>query len=285
VRWRNFLLLAACGALVSCSSTRFAYDYADTALRYMASSYLDLDPVQEQEMRSRIVQFHEWHRAKELPAYAALMRSASERAARGITAEDVAWGLASVRARYRRFSSKAAEDAAPVLATLSPDQIAVLERKFAENNRKFEKEFLASDDDKRRRAQVNRMLERFRDFAGDLTPDQEARIERFASAHESHVALRFEDRRRLQREVIAALNGQRQAQDLGRSLAETFDKPERRRSEAFIVADKAWDEDLGQLIVDLDGTLSAKQRASVVRRLSDYAKDFAALAGEKEEAA
>jgi len=284
VRWRNFLLLAACVALVSCSSTRFAYDNADTALRYMASSYLDLDPAQAEEMRLRIVQFHEWHRAHELPAYAALMRSASERAARGITAEDVAWGLASVRARYRGFAAKAAEDAAPVLATLAPDQIAVLERKFAENNRKFEAKFLASDGEKRRRAQADRMLERFRDFAGDLTPDQESRIERFALAHESHVALRFEDRRRWQRDVVAALSGQRPAQDLGRSLAEMFDKPERRRSEAFIVADNAWDEDFGQLIVELDRTLSARQRAHVVGRLSDYAKDFAALAGEKEAA-
>ena len=282
---RAAVLLAACAALAACSSTRFAYDYADTALRYMASSYLDLDPVQAEEMRTRIAQFHEWHRAKELPAYAVLMRSASERAARGVTADDVAWGLASVRARYRRFAAKAAEDAAPVLATLAPDQIAVLERKFAENNRKFEKEFLASDDERRRRAQVNRMLERFRDFAGDLTPDQEARIERFAIAHESHVALRFEDRRQWQQDVVAALNGRRPAQELGRSLAETFEKPERRRSEAFVQADKAWDEDLGRLIVELDRTLSAKQRAHVVGRLSDYAKDFAALAGEKEEAA
>ena len=70
-----------------------------------------------------------------------------------------------------------------------------------------------------------------------------------------------------------------------RDLAEMFNKPEPRRSEAFILADKAWDEDLGQLIVELDRTLSAKQRAHVVRRLSDYAKDFAVLAGEKEEAA
>lgn len=285
MRWRNFLLLAACAGLVSCSSTRFAYDYADTALRYMASSYLDLDPAQAEEMRLRIVQFHEWHRAEELPAYAALMRSASERAARGITTEDVAWGFASVRSRYRALTAKAAEDAAPVLATLAPEQIAALEHKFAENNLKFERKFLASDDEKRRRAQADRMLERFRDFAGELTDGQEASIERFALAHESHVALRFEDRRQWQRDAVAALKAQHQALELGRNLAEMFNKPERRRPEAFIVADKAWEEDLGQLIVELDGTLSAKQRARVVRRLSDYAKDFAALAGEKEEAA
>jgi hypothetical protein len=282
---RSLFVLTISALLASCSATRFAYDNADTALRYMAWAYLDLDAAQSGDLRQRVAQFHQWHRANELPAYAALMRSASERAARGITAEDVAWGLANVRARYRSFAAKAAEDAAPVLATLTPEQIAVLEGKFAENNQKFSKEFLASDDAKRGRAQTKRMLERFRDFAGDLTPGQEARIERFALAHEAHVALRFEDRRRWHRGVVAALKAKHPAQELGRNLAEMFNKPELRRSEDFIREDKRWDEDLGELIVDLDRSLSPKQRAYVVGRLSGYAEDFAALAGEKKAAA
>ncbi|HTQ75438.1 MAG TPA: DUF6279 family lipoprotein [Burkholderiales bacterium] len=283
--WRRLLVLAVCAPLASCSATRFAYDNADTALRFMSSSYLDLDAAQAEELQLRIVRFHQWHRANELPAYAALMRSASERAVRGITEGDVAWGLAAVRARYRGFAAKAAEDAAPVLATLSAEQIAALERRLDENNEKFSKKYLSADADVRRRAQAKRMLERFRDFAGDLSPEQEARIERFALVHESHVALRFEDRRQWQREMLAALRTKQPAADLGRALAGMFERPERRRTEAFIRQDRAWDEDLGRLIAELDRSLSPRQRAHVVRRLSDYADDFAALAGEKKEAA
>jgi hypothetical protein len=284
VSWRKFLLPAVCTALVSCSATRLAYDNADTALRFMASSYFDLNHEQAEDLRQRIVQLHQWHRQNELPAYAALMRSASERAGRGITADDVAWALANLRSRYRSFGAKAAEDAAPVLATLAPAQIAALEHRFAENNEKFAKEFLAADGAKRRRAQVKRVLDRFRDFAGDLTPDQEARIERFVAANDGHVGLRFEDRQHWQRDVIAALKQQHPPLELGRSLAETFSRPELRRSEAFIREDKRWDDDLGRLIVELDRSLSPSQRAHVVRRLADYANDFAALAGEKEAA-
>jgi uncharacterized protein DUF6279 len=284
VSWRRLLLLAVGAPLAACSAIRLAYDNADTAARFMVSSYLDLDATQGEELKRRLAQFHRWHRANELPAYAALMRSASERAAQGITEADVAWGLANIRARYRRFAAKAAEDAAPVLVTLGPEQIAGLERKFAENNQKFANEFLASDDAKRRRAQARRMLERFRDFAGDLTPEQESRIQRFALEHERHVALRFEDRRHWQRDVVAALKAKHHAQELARSLVEMFNRPELRRSEEFIREDKRWDDDLGELIVDLDRTLSQKQRARVVRRLLDYAEDFSVLAGEKKEA-
>ena len=277
--WRRLLLLAACTALASCSATRLAYNNADTALRFMASSYLDLNHEQAEELSQRIIQFHDWHRQNELPAYAALMRSASARAEQGITDADVAWGLSNLRAHYRRFAAKAAEDAAPVLATLAPSQVAALEHRFAENNEKYAKQFLAADGEKRRRAQEKRMLERFRDFAGDLTPEQEARIAHFVADHENHVALRFEDRERWQHELVAALKAQHPAPELGRRLAELFAHPELRRTEKFIREDRRWDEDLGQLIADLDRTLSSKQRAQVVRRLSSYAEDFAALAG------
>jgi hypothetical protein len=279
------LLAISALALAACSTTRLAYDNADTVLRFMASSYLDLDAAQSDDLTPRIVRFLQWHRSSELPVYAALLRSASRRAAEGITAEDAAWGLANVRLRYRRLAAKAAEDAAPVLATLASAQLAALERKLAEDNEKFAKKFLSSDDKERRRAQLKRMLERFRDFAGELTPEQEARIERFALAHERHVALRFEDRQRWQRDLVAALKEQREPQELGRRLAEMFTRPEPRRSEEFVREDKGWDEDLGQLIVDLDRSLSPKQRAQVVRRLSDYAEDFAVLAGRRKEAA
>ncbi|HET7766478.1 MAG TPA: DUF6279 family lipoprotein [Burkholderiales bacterium] len=282
---RTIPLLAACALLGACSATRFAYDNADTLLRFMASSYFDLDSAQAEDMRLRIVRLHQWHRTSELPAYAALMRSASERAARGITAEDVAWGLENVRSRYRKLAAKAAEEAAPVLATLAPEQIAALESKFADNNAKFEREFLSADDQERRRAQARRMLARFRDLAGDLSADQEARIELFVLANEKHVALRYEDRLLLQRDLVAAIRTHRDPRELGASLAEIFGKPELRRTEAFIRDDKAWDASLAQLIVELDRSLSPAQRARVVRRLSDYASDFAALAGEEKGAA
>jgi hypothetical protein len=280
-------LLASAGvlALAACSATRLAYDNADTVVRFMASSYLDLDSEQSEDLRPLIVRFHQWHRANELPVYSVLLQSASRRAANGITAEDVSWGLGNLRARYRRLAAKAAEDAAPVLATLLPAQLAVLEHKFAEDNEKYAKEFLSADEKKRRRAQGKRMLERLRDFAGELTPEQEARIGRFVAAHDRHVALRFEDRQRLQREFVALLRQRREPQELGRQLAEMFIRPEARRSEEFLREDKRWDENLAQLIVDLDRSLSPVQRAHVVRSLSDYAEDCTVLAGRKAEAA
>jgi len=279
---RAFLVVAAL-ALAACSFTRIAYNNADTVVLFMVDSYLDLDDAQAKELSSHIARLHQWHRAKEMPVYAALLRSASQRAARGITAEDVAWGLSNLRARYRSLAAGAAEEAAPVLATLGTPQLAALEHKFAEENEKFAKKYLVPDDDKRRRAQLDRALRRIEDFTGDLSREQKVLVERFVLAHERHVVLRFEDRQHWQRDALALLGRHPEAREIGERLAETFKQPELRRSEEFLRADRSWDEDLGRLLVDLDRTLSAKQRAHLVQRLEDYAEDFATLAGRKGE--
>lgn len=270
--------------LAGCSLTRVAYDNADTALRFMISEIFDLDGVQSGELKVRIAQLHRWHRASELPVYAALLREAARRAAQGITADDVAWGIGNLRARYRRFAAEAAGELAPVLATLGTAQLAALEHKFAENNERYAKEYLPADPATRRRAQVERAVERFEYFTGALTPDQRARIGLFVAAHEAHVVLRFEDRQRWQHEAVALLRAHRGEQELGRRLVELFARPELRRSEEFVREDKRWEDDLAQLIVDLDGTLTPRQRARVVRRLDGYAEDCAALAAKKGEA-
>ena len=279
------VLLAASPLLASCSATRVAYDNFGIVARFMGGRYLDLDSAQWDELKPRIAGFHRWHRVNELPLYAALLRSASQRAARGITAEDVEWGIANVRARMRRFAAKAAEDAAPVLSTLEPAQLAALDHRFAENNEKYAREYLAADDTRRRRAQLRRAIGRFSEFAGELTEEQQARIERFLLAHERHVVLRFEDRRHWQRDALALLRQQHPPRELGRRLAETFLRPELRRSEEFLREDRRWEEDFAQLVVELDRSMSARQRAHVVGRLRDYAEDAAVLSGRPRESA
>jgi hypothetical protein len=279
------LLLAATSLLIGCSATRIAYDNFGLVSRFMLGRYVDLDPAQADALKPRVAGFHQWHRANELPAYAAVLRSASQRAAEGITAEDVQWGIASVRAHLRAFTARAAVEVAPVLVTLGAAQVAEIEHTFAENNEKYAREYLASDDARRRRAQLKRAIGRFSEFAGDLTDEQEARVEQFLLAHERHVVLRFEDRQHWQRDAIALIRQHREPQELGRRLAETFTRPELRRTEEFAREDKRWEEDFAHLVVELDRSMSARQRASVVKRLRDYAEDAAVLAGKRGEAA
>lgn len=274
------LLVAGCSGM-----TRLAYNNADMWLRKVAGDYFDLDATQSDELKGRLRRFHAWHRANELPQYVAFLRIAERRFTRGLTPEDVAWGMTTVRARFRAVAAKAAEEAAPMLSGLSQDQITVLERKLAENNVKYVRENLPADERRRMRVQTRRMVESLRQWTGDLTRDQEARVEGFVRAHDRFAQMRFDDRLRGQREAIALLRKRLPAKELAPRLAQHFTDPDTRRSDDYRREEKRWEADFGRLLAELSGTLSAEQRAHVVKSIESYADDFSILAGDARGAA
>ena len=52
-----------------CSTLRFAYENADTYLRWKAGTYVDLQGDEADELDDRIDEFHAWHRKHALPKY------------------------------------------------------------------------------------------------------------------------------------------------------------------------------------------------------------------------
>jgi len=265
--------------------TRLAYNNADIFLRKMANDYFALDDAQSDELKVRLRRLHAWHRANELPQYVAFLRTAERRFTRGLTPEDVAWGMSTARARFQALAAKAAEEAAPMLSGLSQDQIGVLERKLAENNAKYVRENLPGDERKRIRAQTRRMSDSLRQWTGDLSRDQEARVERFVRAHDRFAQMRFEDRVRGQREAVALLRKRLPAKDLASRLAQHFTEPDTRRTDEFRREEKRWEADFARLLAELSTTLSPAQRARVVDSIERFADDFAILAGDARKAA
>ena len=74
---KTLLLLAATSMLIGCSATRIAYDNFGLLSRFMLGRYVDLDTAQADALKPRIAGFHQWHRANEMPVYAAVLKSAS----------------------------------------------------------------------------------------------------------------------------------------------------------------------------------------------------------------
>ena len=136
------LLLLALAWLAGCSGARLAYNNAGIALRWMADDYFALEGPQEEDFKARLARFHAWHRSEELPRYSALMASAGDGLADGLTAAELLWAWDSVKARYRHVAGQAAPELAAVLATLTPVQFERLGEKFAESDAEFAKKHL-----------------------------------------------------------------------------------------------------------------------------------------------
>ena len=270
----KILLVVVLAWLVcGCSTLRFAYENADTYVRWKAESYVTLEGEDADELDDKIDEFHTWHRRNELPKYAGLARDALKRFDAGLSRPDLVWGYDSLRAQARESLRKGAEVVAPLLDRLTPAQVAQIERRFAEDNRQFFRENLRGSERERRAKRAKSVVQRLEDWVGTLSQAQVERVREYAERAPLSDELRDRDRKRLQREVLAIVR----AREAGKRLPERIANWERGREPAFVAALDAWREQYFNLLLDINRSLSAEQRARVQRNLRRYAADFEAL--------
>lgn len=265
------LLVAA--LLQGCSGLRLAYNNADVFLRWQANSYFDFEGEASEDLDRRIQALLAWHRAQALPQYARLSEEAARRMLRGIRKEDLDWAYDAAQAQVQEALGAAADEAAGLLDRLAPEQIAHLERRFAEENRKFEREQLRGTVEQRRKRRLKRNLDRLEEWYGPLTPEQQERVRRYSDAAPLAGDLRDRDRRRRQAEFVALLKA-REATAKLRPWALAW---ETSRAPDYAEAQRATRAHYESLLLDLDRMLTPAQREHAVGRMRDYAATFSAL--------
>jgi hypothetical protein len=268
------LALVFVSLVAACSALRLAYDNADVYVKYRAGRYLDLKGAQDHELAQRIDSFFAWHRENALPAYARVAEEAAARMDDGLSREDLVWGYDSLVAHARLSLRDAARRIAPLLDRLTSEQVAYMEQGFAEDNREFARENLRGSEEDRRKRRAKRVEERLEDWVGNLSQAQVERVRRYSERAPLMGELRDRDRRRLQAELLGMVRA-RQAQAVLPGRAADW---EQGRDPSHARASESNRQELFALLLDLDRTLSAEQRARAQQRLRRYAADFVQLA-------
>ena len=268
-----FFVFLALTLLQACSVTRLAYENADVYLRWQANSYFDFQGAQSEELERRLAAFLAWHRAKALPKYARLGEEAAQRVLRGVKRQDLEWSYDAVRAQMAEAYSAAASQGADLLDQLSPEQIAHLERRLAEENRKFAKEQLQGTMDERHKRRVKRNLEQLEEWYGPLSEAQAERVRQHSARAPFSAELRDRDRKRIQAEFVAILR----AREAKQRLVQWVQQWEAGREPAYAAASRAIRSEYYDLLLDLDRTFSSAQREHAAGRLKRYASLFESL--------
>ena len=278
---RFALVLAALSLLSACAMMRLAYNNADALVRVMAQDYFDLWNEDSSELRAQIARLHEWHRREELPAYAAMMQTASDKVAAGLKREDIEWAAAAGRERYRIFVVRAADEAAPLLIKLGPDHHAALAKKMASNNAKFAKEFLGDDPADRDKARIKRLVGNIEDWTGSLSDAQQAHVAAAARSFPRLLELQLDSRQARQQDLLALLKRNRTTAELAPALRTYFLGWESHRSSEYGRMAVEWERQLTLMLIDIDRTLSPEQRGRAVKRAAQFAEDFRVLSANK----
>lgn len=260
--------------LQGCSVSRLAYNNADVVLRWQADHYFDMEGEQSEQLDRRVAALLAWHRAEALPQYARLAEEMAARLQRGIKRQDLEWSYDALREQIRLTLVAAAGESAGLLDRLGPEQIEHFERRLADDNRKFAKEEVQASVDERHKRRMKRNLERLEEWFGPLDDAQEERLRQYEARAPLTGALRERDRKRRQAEFLAMLR----ARDAKRRLAPWLERWESDREPAYAQAMHATRNEYMQLLLDIDRTLSAEQRAHAVARLRRFGELFDSLA-------
>lgn len=267
------LALVAAWILSGCSAMQVSYQNADAFLRWRATSYLDVHGDESDRLDDAIDAFLAWHRAQALPQYARISEEGARRLAAGFSREDIVWGYDSLVAQARESLRAAAVRIAPLLDRLSDEQVEHMEQRFADDNRKFAREYLRGSETERRERRTKRNVERMEDWVGRLSRQQVERVRQYSERSPIFDEHRDRDRKRLQAEFLSIVR----AREAKKRLPDVAANWDRGRGADYVAASEALSREFSALLLDLDRMLTPEQRERAVTRFRSFAEDFTVL--------
>lgn len=276
--WGLPWLLAGCLFLAGCGGAKLVYGQLDVLLPWYFRDYIDLDTGQRRHLERALDGLLAWHRESEVGRYADFFRELERDAGEPLGLDRIRAARLELDAFWDDIASRMAGDAAVLLSTLSDEQVEGLFARMAEDDAKLARESRGRSQEQRverRQKALRRQLER---WVGRLDERQEALVATCASALSADPAGWIASRQAWAGALREALADRQDLSSLTPRLerlladGEAFWDPEYRRQ---FEADR---ERVIRLFADIDGSLTAKQRATLRDRLERWALDFEAIA-------
>jgi len=163
--------------LAGCSALRVTYSQGPTIAYLWLDRQFDFDDRQEALAKQGLARWFAWHRREELPQIAALLSRAADEVTQDASAEQLCRWWDSLQPHVEAAVEHALPDAADVARIMGPEQLASMRKRQARGNEKFADEYLQRDPVKRRRAEIERAVERAERLYGRLGDAQRKAIE------------------------------------------------------------------------------------------------------------
>ena len=168
--------LALAFALAGCSTIKVGYNALDELGYWWLDGYFDFSNEQSARVQEDLDRLHAWHRARELPRLAELLGRAERLAPGPVTPEQACAFVPDIVVRIQAVI----EQAEPLLVTnalgLTPDQLRQLERKQADSNAVWRKDWIELAATEQKEKRYKQVLERMETFYGRLDGAQRSAL-------------------------------------------------------------------------------------------------------------
>jgi hypothetical protein len=223
-RTRALFLIALIALTAACSTIRFSYNHGDTLLYWWLDAYVDFEGQQSDWVKRDIRELFQWHRKTQLDDYAALLGTFQRQLAGNPTQADLLADYREVRKHTETLAMKAVPDLADLARSLTPEQIAQMEERFAKKNEEYRRKFVSGSVEKRQDARFDKSMEQFKLWFGGFSDEQEKALRRASDARPLDSNIWLEERILRQRKIL----------DLARKIQQ--EKPSKEQTSAMITA-------------------------------------------------
>ena len=273
------LLLSACATITKMAYSNAAFAYSNLApmATWMVDEYTDMSGGQKDWVRQRLGRVMQWHRAHELPEYRRFLEHVLQEAREPFTPQEIGAAYADLRNHYHRMVEHLLPDAAEFLLQLDADQVAQMEKKFEDDNRKFVRESLKGTPADRVKRRAEKLANHMESWLGEVSGEQRALIEDRLARMDDFVEERLADRRFRQKETLALIRAKGTKEQMVAGLHRLLVDTESWRRPEFAKQMRQRDEQMFQLLASLSATLTPQQRAHLQERIRRYLGDISRL--------
>ncbi len=276
MRWLTLTLTLL--VLQGCSAIKLGYQQLPTLSYWWLDSAISFNDAQSDRAKEALNQVYRWHRQEELPTYLGLLQLGSELSQGNVQANQVCEVWTDVQTKLDKTMRIAIAQAVPVVQILGPGQFSHLARYQEKKNEDWDKEWLQGNANDRLERRLDKTLERYRSFYGDLTGAQVALVK--SQLSQSLWTPEWGRQERLRREQALLSTLRRLSQTKAPTAqveAELFELWQR----WFMPPDEAGRKRVQNMarqtcenLALLHNTTTADQRQRIARRLQAYERDI-----------
>ncbi len=192
-------------SLLSCSAVRFVYNQGDALSRWWIDDHIGLNQEQDSLIREALDRHFWWHRTAQLQGLAITLEEIQQKLNKSITRRDVVYFYGEIKKHSYAIAYKVTPDLARLFMSLEPSQIENVQKRIAQNNEKFVKEWLPKEKSEQIKVRTEKVTQRAEWLFGKLSKDQEEKIKAHIIANPIDMHLIYQDRLRRQQELIAIM--------------------------------------------------------------------------------
>lgn len=275
--------LLAAAALASCSAIKLGYSAVDDVAYIWLDGYLAFGDEQGARVRDDLQRLHTWHRTQELPRVADLLGRMEQLAPQTLAPAQVCAFVPELQARLMAIADQAEPAVVRTALSLTPRQLRHLQRKSAENNRKWREEWIDITPAELKEKRFKQAVDRLEMIYGTLDEAQRAvlraGLERSVFDPQRTLVERQRRQADLQQILQRLAGSQTPLPEARAALRGYLERSLRAPDPGYRAYQQAQQDESCQLIAAVHGAASPAQREQAARRLRAYQRDLRELSG------